>query len=97
MFVDVVDPAARLFGPWWGVADGVGAVILECAERGGGVGGRLVQGGLFAAVLASGEGLEAREAGMRVRVDLCIARGEEEVRGEVERCLAEARRGGAGG
>lgn len=87
-----MDPAQRIYLPWWGIGDTVGAVIMECAERGGGLGGRVVEGGFFAAVVAAG-GQEGRDAVMRSGVDLCVLRAEREVRGEAERCLAEGREG----
>lgn len=77
---------------WWDVGEGVGAVIRECVEKGGGVGGRVVEGGFFMAILKA-RGRGGTEAMKGVRFDLCVARREAFVLREAGDCAAEARAG----
>lgn len=77
---------------WWDVGEGIGAVIKECVENGGGMGGRVVEGGFFMAVLKA-RGRGGTEAMEGVRFDLCVARREAFVSREAGECAAEARAG----
>jgi len=89
VFVDALDPMGRV---WWDVGEGVGAVIRECVEKGRGVGGRVVEGGFFMAVLKA-RGTGGTEAMGGVRFDLCVARREAFVLREAGECAAEGRAG----